>query len=52
MSKQSKQFIGTGIALVTPFLKNGNIDFKSLEKIVNHVIKGKCDYLVALGSTG
>jgi 4-hydroxy-tetrahydrodipicolinate synthase len=45
-------FTGTGVALVTPFHKNGNIDFCSLEKVVEHTIAGNVDYLVALGTTG
>ncbi len=44
-------FKGTGVALVTPFNTRGEIDFDSLEKIVNHVINGGVDYLVALGTT-
>ncbi|MBS1765545.1 MAG: 4-hydroxy-tetrahydrodipicolinate synthase [Bacteroidetes bacterium] len=47
-----KSLKGTGVALVTPFLKNGKIDFDALEKIVNHVIKGGVDYLVVMGTTG
>ena len=43
---------GTGVALVTPFRKDGNVDFKSLEKLLNHVINGKVEYLVVLGTTG
>jgi len=42
---------GTGVALVTPFHKNGTVDFSSLEKLVRHVIKGGVDFLVALGTT-
>ncbi len=45
-------FKGTGVALVTPFQKNGSIDFKALEKIIDHVIKGKVEYVVSLGTTG
>jgi 4-hydroxy-tetrahydrodipicolinate synthase len=43
---------GTGVALVTPFHKDGSIDFKSLEALVQFQIKGKTDYLVVLGTTG
>lgn len=43
---------GTGVALVTPFTKNEEVDFPALEKLVNHVIEGGVDYLVALGTTG
>lgn len=46
------KFKGTGVALVTPFQDNGKVDFKSLGKLVNHVIKGKVEYLVVLGTTG
>ena len=46
-----QQFKGTGVALITPFQKNGKIDFPALEKLVNHVIKGGVDFLVALGTT-
>ncbi|HEY6162366.1 MAG TPA: 4-hydroxy-tetrahydrodipicolinate synthase [Bacteroidia bacterium] len=43
---------GTGVAIVTPFQKDGSIDFRSLEKVVEHIIKGGCEYIVALGTTG
>jgi len=46
------KFIGTGVALVTPFRKDESIDFKSLEKLIEHVIAGGVDYLVVLGTTG
>jgi 4-hydroxy-tetrahydrodipicolinate synthase len=45
-------YTGTGVALVTPFLNDKSIDFKGLEKVVNHVINGGVDYIVALGTTG
>jgi 4-hydroxy-tetrahydrodipicolinate synthase len=45
-------FRGTGVALVTPFKASGEIDFGSLEKIVEHVTKGGVEYLVILGTTG
>lgn len=48
----SRKFIGTGVALVTPFHKNGNIDFKSLKKLVERCIENKVEYLVPLGTTG
>lgn len=46
-----QQLRGTGVALVTPFQKNGSIDFPALEKLIAHVIKGGVDFLVALGTT-
>jgi 4-hydroxy-tetrahydrodipicolinate synthase len=45
-------FMGTGVALVTPFDSNKKIDFTALEKIVNHVINGGVEHLVVLGTTG
>lgn len=45
-------FKGTGVALVTPFLENQEIDFDSLEQLIDHVIQGGVDYLVALGTSG
>ena len=50
--KNRNKFIGTGVALVTPFKSNGGVDYKSLEKLVQHIIKGGCEYLVVLGTTG
>lgn len=47
-----KKFKGTGVALITPFRKDGSIDFKSLAKVINHVIKGGVEYIVSLGTTG
>lgn len=40
------------MAIVTPFTKSGSVDFKSLEKLVNHIIKGGAEYIVVLGTTG
>ncbi|RYZ44475.1 MAG: 4-hydroxy-tetrahydrodipicolinate synthase [Sphingobacteriales bacterium] len=48
----TNNYRGTGVALVTPFLKDGKIDYPSLEKIINHVIEGGVNYLVVLGTTG
>ena len=48
---KQQQFRGTGVALVTPF-KNGEIDFTSLGRIIEHTIDGGVDYLVSLGTTG
>jgi len=43
---------GTGVALVTPFNENGEIDFDALKKLVKHVMDGGVDYLVLHGTTG
>jgi 4-hydroxy-tetrahydrodipicolinate synthase len=46
------QFNGIGVALVTPFQKDGAIDYPALERVIEHVIEGGVDYLVSLGTTG
>jgi 4-hydroxy-tetrahydrodipicolinate synthase len=43
---------GTGVALVTPFTKSGDVDYSGLEKLINHCIEGGVEYLVSLGTTG
>lgn len=43
---------GTGVALVTPFNSDNNLDFDALSNIIEHCISGGLDYLVALGTTG
>ena len=43
---------GTGVALVTPFTKNGAIDFNGLEKVIDYSIRGGVEYVVTLGTTG
>jgi 4-hydroxy-tetrahydrodipicolinate synthase len=52
MAINRNRFKGTGVALVTPFRSNGKIDLGSLGKVVEHVIRGKAEYLVVLGTTG
>jgi 4-hydroxy-tetrahydrodipicolinate synthase len=47
-----EQFRGTGIAIVTPFLEDGSIDWDSFRKLINFWIDNKVEYLVVLGTTG
>jgi 4-hydroxy-tetrahydrodipicolinate synthase len=47
----TKKLKGTGVALVTPFRADGSLDLPALERLVNSVIKGGVDFLVALGTT-
>lgn len=42
---------GTGVALITPFKKNCDIDFDALKDMINYVIDGKVEYVVVLGTT-
>lgn len=48
----NKNLIGTGVAIVTPFDKKGQVDTKSLAGIVKHLHEGKVEYIVILGTTG
>lgn len=43
---------GTGLALVTPFKADFSIDFDALSNLIEHVIAGGVEYVVALGTTG
>ena len=43
---------GTGVALVTHFKNNGDIDWEDLERIIEHVLTGGVEFLVSLGTTG
>ncbi|MCK7590839.1 4-hydroxy-tetrahydrodipicolinate synthase [Subsaxibacter sp. CAU 1640] len=45
-------FLGTGVALVTPFKSDQSVDHKALAKIVNFNIENGTDYLVISGTTG
>jgi len=47
-----KAFIGSGVALITPFNEDNTIDFEALGKLIEYQIAGKIDYLVSLGTTG
>ncbi len=42
---------GTGVALITPMDKEGNVDYTSLKKIVALGIKGGLNTMVVLGTT-
>ncbi|HMT29535.1 MAG TPA: 4-hydroxy-tetrahydrodipicolinate synthase [Bacteroidia bacterium] len=50
--KSSRKLKGTGVAITTPFHKDGSINFKGFKKLLEHLIAGKVDYLVPLGTTG
>lgn len=42
---------GTGVAIVTPFLSHGEIDYSSLKKLLNSIISNGIDFVVGLGTT-
>ena len=46
-----KELRGHGVALITPFKRNGVIDFDAIPGIIKHLINGGVDYLVVLGTT-
>lgn len=46
------KFIGTGVALVTPFKEDLSVDFEALERLVNFNINNGTNYLVINGTTG
>jgi 4-hydroxy-tetrahydrodipicolinate synthase len=47
-----QKFIGTGVALVTPFKEDLSVDFEALIKLVNFNIENGINYLVINGTTG
>ena len=47
-----KQFLGTGVALVTPFKEDRSVDFEALERLVNFQLSNGIEYLVVMGTTG
>ena len=47
-----ERFRGLGVALVTPFRDNGQIDYAGLERLIEHQITGGVDYVVTMGTTG
>jgi 4-hydroxy-tetrahydrodipicolinate synthase len=46
------KFHGTGVAIVTPFQADGQVDYDGLTNLVNYLIDNGIDYLVSLGTTG
>lgn len=47
-----QEFVGTGVALVTPFKEDKSIDFDALGKLVEFNISNGINYLVINGTTG
>ncbi len=52
MKRKTSHLKGTGVAIVTPFHKSGEIDFDSYAKIIDHIIHGGVEFIVVLGTTG
>lgn len=47
-----QKFVGTGVALVTPFNEDLSVDYDALKKLVNYNIENGTNYLVINGTTG
>jgi 4-hydroxy-tetrahydrodipicolinate synthase len=47
-----ERFYGTGVAMVTPFGIDGQVDYPALSNLINYLIDGGVEYLVSLGTTG
>ena len=45
------RFTGMGVALITPFKKDGSIDYDALRRLIEYQIKNGTDYFVVLGTT-
>lgn len=45
-------FRGTGVAVITPFTPAGDVDMPALRRVIQHLIAGNVEYVVALGTTG
>jgi len=45
-------FRGLGIALITPFKKDGSVDYKALKSVVDYQIGNGADFIVILATTG
>jgi 4-hydroxy-tetrahydrodipicolinate synthase len=43
---------GTGVAVITPFTNNNEVDFPALGKVLDHIINNGVNYVVTLGTTG
>ena len=44
-------FKGLGVALITPFTSDGNVDYKSLTRLVEYQIDNGADFLCILATT-
>lgn len=45
-------FVGSGVALVTPFDKSGNVDYEKLGELLEFHVENKTDAIVIVGTTG
>lgn len=45
-------FTGSGVALVTPFKDNGDVDFDALARLLDFQLENGTDAIVICGTTG
>lgn len=45
-------YVGTGVAVITPFTADLKVDFESLRNLIHYLIHSDIGYLVAMGTTG
>lgn len=45
-------FVGAGVAIITPFDKEGKIDFERFSKLIEFQIANKTDAIIVCGTTG
>lgn len=45
-------FTGSGVAIVTPFFENGDINYENFGKIIDFQLENKTDALIVAGTTG
>ncbi len=43
---------GTGVAIITAFRNDKQVDYTALGKLIDFIISGKVEYIVTLGTTG
>ena len=51
MMMKTNPFVGTGVALITPFNDDYSVDYESLRNIVDFTLQNGAKFLVALGTT-
>jgi 4-hydroxy-tetrahydrodipicolinate synthase len=48
---QNVNLKGLGVALITPFKRDGNVDYAALARLTDHLLQNGADYFVVLGTT-
>ena len=42
-----EKLTGVGVAMITPFTSDGRVDYQALARMIDYVIEGGVDYIVA-----